>query len=149
MSKIRVDVAELLYAGLSNKAIARRLRMDTRPIAAARAALRLPKVKAGRHPAAAPIDLFWQRVQRLEDGHLRWAGYRTTNGTPAVTTGGRVWSARRIAFRAWHGRDPIGYVLPGCGLDECVAPEHSTDRPMREQHARADALHARIFGSTT
>jgi hypothetical protein len=148
VSTIRADVAELLHAGLSNAAIARQLGMDTRPIAAARRALRLPNVKPGRRPAAAPIDLFWQHVERLDDGHLKWTGYRN-DGTPAVSTGGRVWSARRIAFQAWHGRNPRGYVLPGCGLDECVAPEHSTDRPMRAAQARADALYTQIFGSTS
>jgi len=147
VSTIRADVAELLRAGLSNAAIARQLRMDTRPIAAARHALRLPNVKPGRRPAGAPIDLFWQHVERLDDGHLRWTGYRN-DGIPALTTRGRVCSARRVAFRACRDRDPVGYVLPGCGLDECVAPEHLTDRRMREQQARADALYTQIFGGT-
>lgn len=143
---IRADVAELLRAGLGNKAIAERLHMDTRPIAAARAALGLPNVTPGRRPALAPIDLFWQRVQRLDDGHMEWTGYRTTDGTPSITYQGRVLSARRIAFRAWHGRDPVGYVLPGCGLDECMAPEHATDRPMRAANRRADTAFDAIFG---
>jgi hypothetical protein len=149
MTDVREDVAELLRAGYGNKAIARRLHMDTRPIAAARAELGLPNVKAGRRPASAPIDLFWQRVQRLDDGHLAWTGYRTTDGTPAITTRGRVLSARRIAWRAWHGRDPVGYVRPGCGLDECVAPDHATDRPMRAANRRADKAFPTIFGGAS
>jgi hypothetical protein len=143
---IRPEVAELLHAGLGNKAIARQLHMDTRPIAAARAALGLPNVKAGRPPAKAPIDLFWQRVRVLDDGHMEWTGYRTTDGTPTVTYGTRVLSGRRIAFRAWYGRDPVGYVLPGCGVSGCVAPAHSADRPMREAFRRADSAYAVIFG---
>lgn len=148
MTVIRKDVAELLHAGLGNKEIARRLHMDTRPIAAARAVLGVPPVKAGRRPAAAPVDLFWQRVRVLDGGHMEWMGYRTTDGTPAITRTGRVLSARRIGFAAWHGRDPVGYVLPGCGLDECVAPAHSADRPMREANRRADRAYAAIFQET-
>lgn len=144
---IRPDVAELLRAGLGNKAIARQLHMDTRPIAAARALLGVPAVKPGRRPPTAPVDLFWQRVRRLDGGHMEWTGYRTTDGTPVVKYGRRVLSARRIAFRAWHGRDPVGYVLPGCGLDECMAPEHATDRQIRAANRRADNAFDAIFGS--
>jgi hypothetical protein len=44
-------------------------------------------------------------------------------------------TAYRIAFQIRWGREPVGYVKPGCEYDGCVHPEHVEDQPMREQYA--------------
>lgn len=134
-----------LLAEYSSDAIARMLGVDRAAVRRIRAQAGIPYVRPER---ARTLEEKWvTHTKAVDGGHIEWTGYRN-DGTPAFTTGGRVWSARRVAFRAWHGRNPRGYVLPGCGFDECVAPEHSTDRPMRAAQARADALYTQIFGST-
>jgi hypothetical protein len=44
-------------------------------------------------------------------------------------------TAYRIAFQIRHGREPVGYVKPGCEFDGCVHPDHVEDQPMRDQYA--------------
>jgi hypothetical protein len=144
--KVRADVAELLRAGYSDRTIARQLSMDAKGIAAARAALGLPKAKSGRKPAATPEDLFWRRVQPTEDGHLLWTGHRASRGAATFRHGGRHYTACTVAFRIRHGRDPEGRAQTMCDKRGCVSPHCVADRPMRE---RADATYAAIFGNVT
>lgn len=147
---IRADVAELLLAGLSDSAIARELGVDANcTVRPARAALGIPKVRPGRRPAATVEDLFWRRTQPVDDGHLIWTGYRSSEdagGCPILRHGGRKHTAYRIAFRLKHGRDPEGKVTPTCERDGCVAPEHTEDRLIRERTA---ATFDAIFGGVT
>lgn len=141
--KIRADIAELLHTGLSNRAIARQLSVDTKTVAAARTVLRLPKAKPGPRPAATPETLFWQRVQHTSNGHLLWTG-STYDGTPVVRHGSQHYTARRIAFRIRHGRDPEGYVTVACTVDGCVRPDCMDDRITRQ---RTDRAFEAIFGA--
>ncbi|NUP42356.1 MAG: hypothetical protein HOY76_36325 [Streptomyces sp.] len=143
--KIRADVAELLRAGHSNRAVARQLNVDDKAVAAARAVLGLPKARSGRTPASTPEDLFWLRVKPTDDGHMEWTGYHT-GGTPTLRHGRRHHSAYRLAFRIANGRDPEGYALPSCERDHCVKPGHHADRADRARDKRADALYGAIFG---
>lgn len=93
--------------------------------------------RRGRSPAATVEDLFRARTAAGADGHLRWTGYITAHGVPAVRWGGRLWTARRIAYRIRTGRDPVGYCLPECGERDCVAPAHIDDAPTRTRDRAA------------
>ncbi|MGY0023712.1 hypothetical protein ACVHNB_32680 [Streptomyces sp. YJ-C3] len=145
--KIRADVAELLRAGLSDRAIARELGVDARlTVAPARTALGIPKARPGKPPAASAEDLFWRRTQPVDDGHILWTGSRDYTGTPSLRHGGRNLSALRIAFRLKHAREPEGHVTPTCDRDGCVAPAHTEDRRIRE---RTNTTFAAIFGEVS
>ncbi|MFB7617806.1 hypothetical protein [Kitasatospora sp. NPDC056181] len=64
------------------------------------------------------------------DGHVRWTG--PMNGRhPLLKHGGRRWPVLTLAFRQHYGRDPIGTVMPGCDLPDCVAGAHLDDNPAR------------------
>ncbi len=67
------------------------------------------------------------------DGHARWAGPWAGRMPQICHPGrnGRKESALRVAFRMRHGRDAEGYVRPGCGVHQCVASGHLTDRVLR------------------
>ncbi len=78
-------------------------------------------------------------AQPAEDGHLTWPGPVTCRGLPLLTLGGRHFTAARVAFRVHYGREPIGQVLPACGLRTCLAGDHLDDRPARERLAAAMA----------
>ncbi|MFH9014002.1 hypothetical protein ACH4C6_21805 [Streptomyces sp. NPDC017943] len=158
--RIRPDVAELLHAGLSNRAIARQLGVDAKAtVAPARAALGLPKGKPGKKPAASAEDLFWRRVKPTDDGHMEWTGFYSSSGrgTPCLRHGGQNQTAYRIAFRIANGREPEGQALPSCGHHQCVKPGHHEDRADRaerrrreraeqQREKRVDTLFAAIFG---
>ncbi|MEU2062874.1 hypothetical protein [Streptomyces sp. NPDC013455] len=128
--KVRADIAELLRAGHSNRAIARQLNVDAKTAAAARAVLGLPKAKSGYRGAATPEDLFWRRVRPVDGGHMEWTGFNVC-GTPSLRHGGRNLTAYPIAYRIAHGRAPEGQALPSCGRDHCVKPGHHADRADR------------------
>lgn len=152
---VRADVAELLRAGLSNRAIAFELHIDAKAVAAAREALGLPKTKPGRRPAATAEDLFWRRAKPTDDGHMVWGGYVTSDGVPGLRHGGSFHTAYRLAFRIATGRDPEGYALPTCDRTYCVKPGHQEDRvdrtnrvEARLQERRVDALYGAIFGES-
>ncbi|MFB7461237.1 hypothetical protein [Streptomyces sp. NPDC056188] len=142
--KIRADVAELLHADHSNRAIARQLHTDAKAVAAAREHLGIPKAKSGYKGAATPEDLFWRRVKPTDDGHMEWTGFYI-GSTPGLRHGGRNHTAYRVAFRIANGRDPEGHALPNCGRDGCVKPGHHSDRADRAREQRVNSLYAAIF----
>ncbi|MFD4786567.1 hypothetical protein ACFWN1_05695 [Streptomyces sp. NPDC058459] len=171
--KVRADIAELLYAGLSDSAIARQLGVDrAAAVAPARAALRLPKAKPGPKAYASAEDLFWRRVKPTDDGHMEWTGFHVGR-TPAMRHGGRNLTACSIAYRIANGRPAKGQARPSCGRDHCVMPGHHADQAdrahararskviqawagglrragralEREREKRVDALYAQIFGT--
>ncbi|MEV6791298.1 helix-turn-helix domain-containing protein [Streptomyces sp. NPDC051320] len=141
--KVRADVARLLREGLSDRVIADRLDVCARTVAATRAALRMPKHKSGRVPAASVEELFRLRTRPVDGGHLEWTGYRH-QGVPALRHAGRNLSACRIAFGIRYDREPEGNVLPGCDFAGiCVEPGHMEDRVIRERNR---AIYKAIFG---
>jgi hypothetical protein len=144
---IRADVAELLRAGLSDRAIARELNTDHKKVSAARTALGLPKAKPGKKAAGTAEDLFWRRARPTDDGHMEWAGFHST-GTPCLRHGGRNQTAYRIAYRIANGRDPEGKALPSCGREHCVKPGHHSDRHDRAAARKVDDLYDAIFGAS-
>ncbi|MGW6910286.1 hypothetical protein [Streptomyces sp. NPDC054940] len=143
--KVRADVAELLRAGHSDRAIARQLNTGAKTVAEARAVLRLPKHPSGKRAAASREELFWRRTQATDDGHLKWTGTRS-NGVPTLRYGGRQHTACRIAFTIRYGREPVGQVTRTCDIDGCVHPNCVVDRTIREANQRADATFDAVFG---
>lgn len=130
----RAAIEELLHAGFGNQAIAQQVHVCRNRVAAIRAELGLPK-HVQRYEASSAEDLFWRRTQPVDGGHLAWTGYRNTKGVPAVRTVDGMRTAYRIAFQIRHGREPVGYVKPGCEYDGCVHPGHVDDQAGREQYA--------------
>lgn len=118
--KVRVDIAELLRAGLGNNAIAKQLHCDRAVVARSRAALRIPNVS--RQPLT--LEQTWaSNTREVEGGHLEWTGLKATGGTPVMSYRGKMHTATRIAFRIKHGREPVGYVFAECALHHCVSPD--------------------------
>jgi hypothetical protein len=135
----RLAIIRLLQEGHSNREIARRLGGKRERIARIRAELGMPRYQQG---SRLTLEQAWVRHARpVAGGHMRWTG-GVRGCTPNLVHGKRNHSARRIAFRLGHGREPVGRVLPGCGHTWCVAPEHATDTVVR----RADHAFDAIFG---
>ncbi|WP_301126834.1 hypothetical protein [Streptomyces cacaoi] len=124
------EIARALRSGASDRAIARRLRVDATTVAQVRASLGLPKVRSGVRPASLE-DLFWQRTDVTPEGHLVWTGYRASGGAPALRHGGTTLTAYRIAWGMSHERAPVGQLRPGCGVKHCVHPDHLEDQTIR------------------
>jgi len=126
----RLDIAQLLKQGLSDRAVMRQLRCGRAAVIETRNALgiiRKPREGSGHKMAASAEDAFWANIQAVGDGHFVWAGY-VENGTPRLQYGGREGRRRcspsRVAFRIRAGRNPEGPVAPTCGRGDCVAPDH-------------------------
>lgn len=132
--KLRPDIVALLHAGHTDTEIARQLHVGRITVAAHRTELQLPPSRRGCKPAESPVELFWQRTQLTDDGHLMWTGYTTTRGVPELKHGGRMHSAYRIAFGLAHTRPPVGQVCTGCDVHGCVHPRCVEDQQMRQQY---------------
>lgn len=99
-------------------------------------------------PRSAPREVaggareLWHSYVRWEggaDGHAWWVGPQN-NGRAVVYAGGRIYYARRLAYRLTHGQEPEGLVRAGCGRPACVAPAHQEDaRGRQERLARVAA----------
>jgi hypothetical protein len=136
-------IAALLKEGATYDHIRAEVRVSYGTITAVRKAAGLPerrKSYALNKPAGEAFD---DRTERTDDGHRLWTGH-TAHGCAQLAHAGRRESPRRFAFRLAYGREPIGYVKAGCGVEECFEPFHQEDRPMRE---RDRATFAAIFGS--
>ncbi|MER6515202.1 hypothetical protein [Nonomuraea sp. NPDC001636] len=132
---IRTDLAELLRAEHSDREIAALLHMDTKPIAAARAALGLPKARPGKKPAPTLETAFLRHARKTRDGHMKWTSHIQTDGSRAFRWKGRFWTAGQAAFEIANGRPAEGKALPICGRAQCIAPAHVQDRAGRLQLA--------------
>jgi hypothetical protein len=136
----RADIIRLLAEGHSNRGIGRLLHTNPLRVGRIRKELGLPQ--AWRKQSIT-VEQKWATYTRpAGDGHLDWIGYRREGLTPMFMLRGVNYSARRVAFRIKHGREPQGRVLPGCDHPGCVAPACTTDAVMR----RADAKYTAIFG---
>ncbi|MEU3613444.1 hypothetical protein ABZ725_14170 [Streptomyces sp. NPDC006872] len=126
----RADIVQLLREGLGNVRIADTLGVRRDRVARIRAEEDISPCERTWPTQGVTLEQKWTaHTQPVTGGHMRWTGpMRGT--TPNFCHGGNQ-SARRVAFRLGHGRDPVGPVLPGCGHDWCIAPDHTTDTPMR------------------
>lgn len=137
----RADILALIREGHSNRYIGRALHTNPKRAARIRAEEDLPPAERRQ---GLTVEQKWATYAKpAEGGHMRWTG-RLRDGTPNLVHQHVNHSARRIAFRLGHGREPVGRVLPDCRVSWCIAPGHTTDQVVR----RADDLYTAIFGST-
>ncbi|WEH40770.1 hypothetical protein [Streptomyces sp. AM 2-1-1] len=130
MTTPEADIVTLLRQGLSNSAIVRELRCDKNRVRRLRTHHGIPAV------LLQPLTLEekWKtKTRQVEDGHVEWTGSRGSAGTPVLAYRAKLHTAASIAFRIRTGRDPVGYVLPECGREHCVAQEHVEDEPGRQK----------------
>jgi hypothetical protein len=125
-------IAALLRSGATYVQIREVLPVSYGTITAVRKAAGLPERRKSYRQGKPASEAFEDRTQRTEDGHRLWTGH-SSHGCSQVLHAGRRDTPRRFAFRLAYGRDPVGYVKAGCGVEECVEPSHQEDRPMREQ----------------
>ena len=130
---IRADIAELLRAGLSNRAVAHQAQTHRSKVQAAREELGIPRLPPGRPAASSPEDLFWRRAIPTDDGHLLWPGADPRTGSRIHHVDGRF-SVHKVAFRIRWGRDPVGKVTTGCDHQGCIHPRCVEDQPMRDTY---------------
>lgn len=139
----RLEVVEMLRAGVSATRIARELGVSVRTVHRTRQELGLPKSPPGPRPPEGSLEeVFLSRTRLLEGGHREWLGV-TRQGMPVMRWEGRKRSVRQVAFLLHSGRKAIGHVLPGCGESWCVEPSHQGDAQFR---ADLDALCLAVFG---
>jgi hypothetical protein len=137
---VRADVVDMLRANHSQAHIMRTLGVCYATVKTARDSLGMPSPGAGRRPLQDPAAAFWARTERVDGGHMRWTGARSTGGGTVIGLNGQYVSGARVGFTLGHGREPIGRVTAGCGYTGCVTPDHLTDQVIRqERRAAAEA----------
>lgn len=125
----RADIVALLAEGHSDRYIVHALHTSQKRVARYRTDLQLPRAKRN----VITVEQAWTaRTQPTADGHLAWTG-GVREGVPVFKHDGDEYSARRLAFRMAHGREPAGRVHAGCGWPPCVKPQHVEDQRMRDQ----------------
>ena len=144
--RLRADVVQLLHQGGTNLGIARATGAAPKTVARHRRALGIAPTPFGHPTGSTTKSRFDARTQALPGGHMRWTGAVNSRGTPTVRYAGRSRTGGRMAFFLRWGREPIGTVLPGCDMPQCVAPDHVLDQPMRDRLATTFTA---IFGEAT
>ncbi|MDQ0829518.1 uncharacterized protein YerC [Streptomyces achromogenes] len=127
-------VAEIVAAGVASSSTVYKVR----------AVLQLP----GERRARTIAETLARYVQPAGDGHARWTGPTSRadgTGQPQLWAHNRRHAPHRAAFRAHHGRAPIGPVTATCTYPGCLAGPHLADRAIRD----ADRLYNAIFGNDT
>ncbi|MCZ7414290.1 hypothetical protein [Streptomyces sp. WMMC897] len=139
-------IAALLRAGRTYAQIRRAVPgASYNLIAQVRRAHNIPPNRAHR-PRRSPQDSYRLYATPTEDGHAHWTGPWAGRMPQITIRTGHAVSALRVAFRMHHGREPDGYVRPGCSDPKCVAGDHLTDRRIRHH---INQLHRAIFTNTT
>ncbi|WP_435610862.1 hypothetical protein [Streptomyces sp. C10-9-1] len=137
--ELRARIAAMLRAGATYAEVRAELGASLNLIADVRREHSIP-VPARTRPMRSEADAYAAGAEHTDGGHVRWAG-EWAGRCPQVSHHGRQESARRVAFRLAHGREPVGHVIAACGAAWCVAPGHVEDRPMREQlRAQLEAI---------
>ena len=127
-TSVRAQVTPLIHEGLSDRAIARRVRCSRNTVANIRTSLGIRPAHKGT-PQGSPslAEAFAARTKPAGAGHLKWTGSVEANGRARLYIKGRCYSARAAALTIRTGRKPFGNVVPVCGHDWCVAPSHLVD----------------------
>lgn len=117
-------MVRLLRDDLTDTAIAKQLRVDRRAVARVRGLL-------GMKPKTNATTLFHKLDQHTTEadaeGHVRWTGRTTRNGTPETRHLGKSVPAAHVAFERRTGRKPVGTCRADCGVKHCVADTHVQD----------------------
>ncbi|MFI8817488.1 MULTISPECIES: helix-turn-helix domain-containing protein [unclassified Streptomyces] len=131
----RAQAAELLNTGTSDRAIAAAVGIDRATVARMRRTLDMPPAPrpAPKNRTTISVNEKWQTYVTSADerGHMTWTGRLANGTTPVMSYAGCTITARPVAYRMHTGRDPVGYVRPGCGQSDCVAPAHQEDEQDR------------------
>jgi hypothetical protein len=127
----RAEIVALLQQGHSDRYIGRTLHTNPKRVSRIRTELGIPRPV--RKPTLTLHQTWAAYTKPTHDGHLTWTGYHREGTCPVLKYRGGDYTARRIAFVIAQRREPIGRVLAGCGLRECVAPAHMEDAQMRAQ----------------
>ncbi|MGW0800322.1 hypothetical protein [Streptomyces sp. NPDC002692] len=135
------DIAPLLKEHLSNAEIARRLYVSPGVVARVRADAGMPPY---RQPTESLRAKFHRHATTVDDVHMVWTGQRTQDLVPVLSHGSKSRiTARRVAYKLEHGREPVGNVVSTCQYEWCVAPACQADSVDRErEHATAPQLDA-------
>ena len=139
----RADVIALLRSGETDRAIAGALGLDKGTVAIARAKNGIQPASMRGRLAATLAEAYEARVERLEGGHARWTGHRSSKGTPCLIFHRTRYTAYQVAFELRTGRAPQGRCKPACDMPGCVALEHVDDGATLQRDATA---YAAIFG---
>lgn len=83
-----------------------------------------------RMPSRTVAETLALYTQAYGDGHLRWTG-PSRGRAPQLSAEGRRLNVRRVTFEAHHGRRAVGYLIPQCGEDGCIAGAHLADTRQR------------------
>lgn len=127
-------------ADVSNLAVARRLGCHPERVRRVRTEAGIAPYGRGRRGSGETWEeAFVARTVAVEGGHLHWTGSVSACGTPLLRLRSFATTVYRHAFRAEHGREPVGNVAPGCAYPRCVAGGHLEDRLMREARRQAEA----------
>src|ERR687898_999621 len=78
-------------------------------------------------PKARPFE---DQVDRSGEHHL-WLGARKADGTGLVRTGGKLYTARQIAWERARGPVPEGWQVKRCSVAGCVRVDHLRLTPAR------------------
>ncbi|MEU6012059.1 hypothetical protein [Streptomyces sp. NPDC047453] len=128
---VEKQVAELLSDHASYREIREEVGISYPTIQRIRTRLGLP-VGGGRdrprpRTVAQTFELY---TEPFGEGHLRWTGPR--RGRSALLFAeGRRFNARHVAFEAYRGRPPVGYVRSSCRQIPCMEGAHLVDAVLR------------------
>jgi hypothetical protein len=80
-------------------------------------------------PKRQPIEVRFAAylIKRGDDECWGWKGPVIRGGHPVIGIGGQrsmQVSARQIAYRLFHGREPEEALHPTCGASDCLNPKH-------------------------
>ncbi|WP_329219188.1 hypothetical protein [Streptomyces microflavus] len=145
-AETRARIIELLERGATDRNIARIVGVDRKTPARFRRDLKVPAAPRKPPPSTTVVTVEerWRAYASTADGqgHVTWTGRLAGGATPVMSYRSRTVTARSVAYRMHTGRDPVGYVKPDCGQQNCVAPEHQEDEQdrVRERAILGDLL---------
>ena len=68
---------------------------------------------------------FVEQIEKRDDGHWYWTGSTDGLGRGTFQAVGDKFLANRVSWMIANRRKAEGFqILPTCGVDECIHPEH-------------------------